>query len=465
MESKQHDLVVIGGGPGGYVAAIRAAQLGLDVACVELEDRLGGTCLRVGCIPSKALLESSERYHSAAHEGKVHGFSAEVKLDLGVMMARKDKIVAELTNGIGMLFKKNKVARYLGRAEITAVGKVTVHGDEPVELSAKNILIATGSVPASLPGVEADGEYIGDSTTGLSFSEVPERLVVIGAGYIGMELGSVWQRLGSKVTMLEYLDRILPGTDSEIAREAQRVFKKQGFDFKLGARVTAAKTVGKGKDKHCVVEADGLEPIECDRVLVVVGRKPYTEGLGLENVGIKLNDWGFIEVDEKYSTGVEGIYAIGDVIGGMMLAHKASDEGIACVENLAGGHGHITYDAIPAVVFTDPEIAAVGKTEDDLKEAGVEYKKGVFMFRASGRAKALNRIDGRVKVLADAETDKLLGVQILGPHAGDLIGECALAMEFGGTAEDIARTCHTHPTLSECVMEAALNVDGKAIHS
>jgi len=345
------------------------------------------------------------------------------------------------------------------------VGKVTVHGDEPVELSAKNILIATGSVPASLPGVEADGEYIGDSTTGLSFSEVPERLVVIGAGYIGMELGSVWQRLGSKVTMLEYLDRILPGTDSEIAREAQRVFKKQGFDFKLGARVTAAKTVGKGKDKHCVVEADGLEPIECDRVLVVVGRKPYTEGLGLENVGIKLNDWGFIEVDEKYSTGVEGIYAIGDVIGGMMLAHKASDEGIACVENLAGGHGHITYDAIPAVVFTDPEIAAVGKTEDDLKEAGVEYKKGVFMFRASGRAKALNRIDGRVKVLADAETDKLLGVQILGPHAGDLIGECALAMEFGGTAEDIARTCHTHPTLSECVMEAALNVDGKAIHS
>ena len=466
MEQKQHDLIIIGGGPGGYVAAIRAAQLGLDTACVELEDRLGGTCLRVGCIPSKALLESSERYHSALHEGKVHGFSAAgVKLDLPAMLSRKDGIVAELTKGIDGLFKKNKIARYLGRGEITAPGKVTVHGSEPVELAAKQIVIATGSVPATLRGVEQDGEYIGDSTTGLSLSEVPERLVVIGAGYIGLELGSVWLRLGSKVTVLEYLDRILPGADSEIAREAQRVFKKQGFDFKLGARVTAARVEGKGAKKHCVVEAEGLEPIDCDRVLVVVGRRPNTAGLGLENIGVTTDECGFITVDDRFQTNVPGIYAIGDVIGGMMLAHKASDEGIACVENLAGGHGHISYQAIPAVVFTDPEIASVGRTEDELKEAGVEFKKGSFMFRASGRAKALNRIDGRVKVLADAATDKLLGVQILGPHAGDLIAECALAMEFGGTAEDIARTCHTHPTLGECVMEAALAVDGRAIHS
>ncbi|MBN2082769.1 dihydrolipoyl dehydrogenase [bacterium] len=465
MASKQHDLVIIGGGPGGYVAALRAAQLGIDTACVELEERLGGTCLRVGCIPSKALLESSEQYANARDGLLAHGIScASVKLDLAKLMQRKDGIVAELTKGIDGLFKKNKIARYLGRAEITAPGVVSVDGDETVEITAKHILIATGSTPAAVPGVKLDGTLIGDSTLGLSFDRVPERLVVIGAGYIGMELGSVWQRLGSQVIVLEYLDRILPGTDSEIAREALRLFRKQGLDIRLQSRVTGVQTLGKGAKASCLVELDGGEPVACDRVLVVVGRQPNTAGLGLANVGVRTNERGFIQVDAQYATSVPGIYAVGDVIGGMMLAHKASHEGIACVETLAGGHGHVSYDAIPAVVYTEPEIASVGATEDALKTAGREYRKGVFMFRASGRAKALNQTEGRVKVLADAATDRLLGVHILGPRAGELIAECAMALEFGATAEDLARTCHAHPTLSEVVMEAALAAGSGAIH-
>lgn len=462
MESKQHDLVVIGAGPGGYVAAIRAAQLGLDVACIDKEERLGGTCLRIGCIPSKALLESSERFHWAKHDAASHGVKiSKVEPDVAALLKRKDKIVEELTGGIAGLFKKNKVTRYEGSGKVIGKGEVTVSGKDEVKLSAKHIMIATGSVPAQLPGVELDGEHIGDSTTGLGFSDVPKHLVVIGAGYIGMELGSVWLRLGSKVTVLEYMDRVLPGMDTEISREAQRVYKKQGFEFKLGAKVTGAKVKG----KKCVVEAEGEDAIECDRVLCVVGRKPFTEGLGLEDAGVKLDDNGRIEVDDNFQTSVEGIYAIGDVIDGPMLAHKASEEGIACVEKIATGYGHVNYAAIPAVVFTEPEIASVGKTEDELKDAGADYNKGVFQFRANGRAKALGSIDGRVKVLADKATDRLLGIHIIGPRAGDLIAECALAMEFGACAEDIARTCHTHPTLSEVVWEAALGVDGRTIHS
>ena len=462
MESKQHDIVIIGAGPGGYTAAIRAAQLGMDVACVEEEERLGGTCLRVGCIPSKALLESSERYAWAQHEADVHGVKLDgVGLDLAAMQTRKEGIVSDLTSGIAGLFKKNKITRYNGYGTITAPGVVQVKGKDEAELKAKHIMIATGSIPAILPGVEVDGKIIGDSTTGLSYDKVPEKLIVIGAGYIGMELGSVWLRLGSQVTVLEYLDRILPGIDSEIAREAQRIFKKQGFDFRLGARVTGAKAKG----KKAIVELEGQDPLTADCVLCLTGRKPFTEGLGLEDVGIATDERGRIPVNEHFATKVEGIYAIGDVIAGPMLAHKAEEEAVACVEQIATGFNHVNYQAIPGVVYTEPEIAAVGRTEDELKDAGVEYNKGVFMFRANGRAKALGSIDGRVKVLADKTTDRLLGVHIIGPRAGDLIAECALALEFGACAEDIARTCHAHPTLSETVKEAALGVAGRMLNS
>jgi dihydrolipoamide dehydrogenase len=462
MERKQHDLIVIGGGPGGYIAAIRAAQLGFDTACVEMEEDLGGTCTRIGCIPSKALLESSERYAWSRHEAAVHGVKlAGVGLDLTAMMARKDSIVSELSGGVAALFKKNKVTRYLGQGEFREPGVVKVTGQAEIELQAKHVIIATGSVPAILPGVELDGRIIGDSTTGLSFDAVPEQLIVIGAGYIGLELGSVWLRLGSQVTVLEYLDRILPGLDSEIVREAQRVFKKQGFDFRLNSRVTGAKV----RDGRAVVTLDGQEPLEADRVLCVTGRKPYTAGLGLERLGIELDKYGHIPVAEHFRTLVDGVYAIGDVITGPMLAHKAEEEGVACVEQIATGHSHVNYLAIPSVVYTEPEIACVGRSEDELKDAGVEYSKGVFMFRANGRAKALGCTEGRVKVLADKATDKLLGIHIFGPRAGELIAECALALEFGACAEDIARTCHAHPTLPEAVREAALGVAGRMLNS
>lgn len=462
----KHDFVIIGGGPGGYVAAIKVAQLGLNAAVVELDDRLGGTCLRIGCIPSKALLESSERYHAACTEAAVHGINIEdIKLDLATMMSRKDKIVNELTKGIDMLFKKHGVTRYLGRGRIVGQGKVVVEGEDSCELAADHIIVATGSMPTGLPGVELDGEYIGTSTMGLSMDKVPEHLVVIGAGVIGLELGSVWNRLGSKVTVLEYMDTILPGLDSEIIKEATRIFKKQKLAFHLGARVTGAKTVSDEEGKRCLVEAEGLEPIVCDRVLVVVGRKPYTDGLGLEEAGVKLDKYRHIIVDEEYRTSAPGVYAVGDVIPGPMLAHKAEEEGIACVERITGVGGHVNYKAIPAVVYTWPEIASVGPTEDELVNAGVEYLKGSFMFRANGRAKALGAIDGRVKILAAADSGKVLGVHIIGPHAGDLIAECVMAIELGATSEDIARTCHAHPSLSEAVKEAAMAVDGKSIHS
>jgi dihydrolipoamide dehydrogenase len=457
------DLLIIGGGPGGYTAAIRASQLGLSVGVVEREAILGGTCLRVGCIPSKAMLESSERYYETQHALAEHGVKVGgVELDLATMLRRKDQIVTTNGRGIDSLFKKHKITRYAGDGQIVAPGKALVVGEDQskTELTAKHVLIATGSKPATLPGIEFDGDRIGTSTEALSYAEVPKHLVVVGAGYIGLELGSVWARLGAQVTVLEFLDRIFPGTDSEIARDAQGLLKKQGIEFRLGSRVTSARF----KNGSCVVECEGVAPLECDRVLVAVGRVPYTEGLGLESVGIRLDEKGRIPVNDHFETTAAGIFAIGDCIPGPMLAHKAEEEGIACVERIVTGYGHVNYDAIPAVIFTQPEIAAVGKTEDQLQAEKIDYRKGVFPFRANGRARTLGQIDGKVKILADAKTDRILGVHILGPRAGDLIAEATAAITFGASAEDLARTCHAHPTLPEAIKEAALAVDGRAIN-
>ncbi|MCU0726719.1 MAG: dihydrolipoyl dehydrogenase [Planctomycetes bacterium] len=456
------DLVVIGAGPGGYVAALRAAQLGMSVACVEKEKMLGGTCLRVGCIPSKALLESSEHFETARDGLKEHGVKvAGVTLDLPAMMKRKDRVVRTLTTGIDGLFRKNKVARVEGTARIAGPGSVvvtTAKGEETI--AGKHVLIATGSRPAGLPGVAIDGDRIGTSTEALSFSDVPARLVVIGAGYIGLELGSVWRRLGSKVTVLEYLDRILPGMDAELAAEAMKVLGKQGLSFTLSARVTGARLDG----AEVVVEIEGKDPVRADRVLVAVGRSPSTEGLGLDAVSIATDGRGRIEVDEHFQTSAPGFFAIGDVIRGPMLAHKAEEEAIACVEWLATGYGHVNYDAIPGVCYTDPEAAAVGKTEEELVAAGTPFRKGRFPFLANGRARTLGRTEGFVKVLAHEKTDRILGIHILGPRAGEMIAEAVAALEFGATAEDLARTCHAHPTLPEALKEAALAVAGRALH-
>jgi dihydrolipoamide dehydrogenase len=462
MAEQQHDLVVIGAGPGGYTAAIRAAQLGLNVACVEKEPALGGTCLRIGCIPSKALLESSERFREINHEFTAHGIRAvNVELDLATMLKRKDQIVTTLTRGVDALFKKNKITRYAGLARIEGAGRVTVDSEKgSIELKTKHLLIATGSKPATLPGIELDGDLIGTSTEALSYPEVPKHLVVIGAGYIGLELGSVWSRLGAKVTVLEFLDRILPGMDSDIAAEAKKLFEKQGLEFRLKAKVTSAKV----ENGQCKVECEGSEPITCDRVLLAVGRAPNTEKLGLEGIPIELHKKGFIPVNENFATIVDGIYAIGDVIPGPMLAHKAEEEAVACVERLVTGHGHVNYDTIAGVVYTQPEIASVGKTEDELKSLGTEYRKGIFPFRANARARTLGQMDGSVKILADAKTDRILGVHIIGPHAGDLINEAATAISFGASSEDLARTCHVHPTLGEAMREAVLGVAGRSIN-
>ena len=464
----EHDLVVIGAGPGGYVAAIRAAQLGMNAACVELEPALGGTCLRVGCIPSKALLESSEIFHEATHHFADRGVNCGgVTLDLPAMLKNKSRTVQQLTGGIAGLFKKNQVTRYAGRG--TLAGRdgqrvlIEVDGGDAATLSAKHVVLATGSAPASLPGIEIDGEFVTDSTGALAYESVPEHLVVIGAGYIGLELGTVWRRLGAQVTVLEYLDRILPLNDDELAKDAEKLFRKQGLDLRLGTKVIGVERDEDGAGGRVLIE--GGDPVECDRVLMSVGRRPYTEGLGLETLDVETDKRGFIPVDAHYRvTNAAGVYAIGDVIGGAMLAHKAEEEAVACVERIATGHGHINYGAIPSVVYTSPEIAAVGRTEQELKAEGVAYKAGSFPFLANGRAKAIGRTEGKVKILADAATDRVLGVHILGPHAGDLIAECAAAMEFGATAEDLARTCHAHPTLAEAVKEAALAVDGRAVH-
>ncbi|MDX9973185.1 MAG: dihydrolipoyl dehydrogenase [FCB group bacterium] len=458
----EFDLVVIGAGPGGYVAAIRAGQLGLKTACIESEPALGGTCLRVGCIPSKALLESSEKYVEARKTLQEHGVkTGKVSLDLATMLARKDKIVEGLTKGIGFLFKKYKVTRYKGHGRITGPGQVVVEGDEPAELRAKHIIIATGSKVTMLPGVEVDYDRIGTSTEALSYPEVPKHLIVIGAGYIGLELGSVWLRLGAKVTVVEYFDRILPGMDQELAAAAEKIFRKQGFEFRLGRKVTSAKV----ENGECVVACEGEdEPLRGDRVLVAVGRVPNTDGLGLESLGIAVDERGRVGIDEHFRTSAENVYAIGDVVRGPMLAHKAEDEGIACVERIATGYGHVNYDTIPGICYTHPEIASVGRSEEELRTAGVEFKKGSFPFMANSRARCIGESDGFVKVLADAKTDRILGVHIIGPRAGDLIAEAVDAMEFGASSEDIARTTHGHPTLSEALREAAMAVEGQPIH-
>jgi dihydrolipoamide dehydrogenase len=468
MADKTYDLVVIGGGPGGYVAAIRAAQLGMTTACVEGRGRLGGTCLNVGCIPSKALLHSSEMFAQAAHGLAAHGVAVgDVSLDLGTMMGRKDKVVDDLTKGIEFLFKKNKVDYLRGWGSIPKAGEVAIAGEngESQTVKTKSIIIATGSESTPLPGVETDEKKVVTSTGALALKKLPKQLIVIGAGVIGLELGSVWSRLGAQVTVIEFLDRILPGMDNEIAKQTQRVLKKQGLDFKLGRKVTGAKT-GRGKVTLAVEPVKGgeVEEYGAEVVLVAIGRRPYTEGLGLETLGVAKTNRGFVQVDGTYRTSVEGIYAIGDAIEGPMLAHKAEEDGVACVEILAGQAAHVDYNLVPGVVYTWPEVAGVGKTEEELKEAGADYKVGKFPFTANSRARANAETDGLVKILADARSDKVLGVHILGPLAGDILAEAVIAMELGASAEDIARTCHSHPGMGEAVKEAALAVHGRAIH-
>lgn len=458
------DLVVIGTGPGGYVAAIRAAQLGMNVAVVEKRASHGGTCLNIGCIPSKALLHASEMFHEAGHVFAKLGVKVTPELDLPAMMGHKDATVRSNVQGIDFLFKKNKITVHRGAGRILSPGKVevTAESGEKTVVEAKSILIATGSDVAGLPGIAIDEKTVVSSTGALSLEKVPEHLVVIGAGVIGLELGSVWQRLGARVTVIEYLDRILPGLDGEVAKAFQRLLERQGFTFKLGRKVTG---VEGGKVSFEPAAGGEAETESADVVLVAVGRRPYTEGLGLAEVGVKLDGKGRVEIDGHYATNVPGIYAIGDVVAGPMLAHKAEDEGIAVAELLAGKAGHVNYDVIPAVVYTSPEVAAVGRTEEDLKAAGVPYKVGKFSFLANGRAKSILKTDGFVKVLAHADTDRVLGVHIIGPGAGEAIAEAAVLMEFSGSAEDLARTCHAHPTLSEAMKEAALAVDKRAIHA
>lgn len=462
----EHDIVIIGAGPGGYVAALRAAQLGLDVGVVEREEALGGTCVRVGCIPSKALLESSARYYEARHELAQHGIGVEgLNLDLEAMLKRKDQVVKANTDGVAMLFDKNGVHRYRGDGEITGPGTVVVRGDDgATELAAEHVVIATGSTVSSLPGVEVDGRIVVDSAQAQTFDEVPARLAVIGAGYIGLELGSVWARLGAEVTVVEYLDRVLPGMDAEIAREARKAFERQGITFRLGSKVTGVEAKGRGEKRRGIVSVEDGEPVEAERVLVAVGRKANVEGLGLDALGVERDDAGRVVVDGNFRTSVAGVYAIGDAIAGPMLAHKAEEDGVALVEKIATGAGHVDYDLVPGVVYTEPEIATVGKNEEELKELGVAYRRGSFPYRANGRARAMGHTFGRVKVLADEATDRILGVHIIGARAGDLIAEAVAAMTYGASSEDLARTVHAHPTLAEIVKEAALAVDGRALH-
>ena len=464
-----YDVIVIGGGPGGYVAAIRAAQLGLKTACVEKRGSLGGTCLNIGCIPSKALLQSSEKYEEARHALAVHGVKiAGVELDLPALMARKDKVVGENTRGVEFLFRKYKVDYVKGAARFTAPGKLAVtaiNGGQAQELAAKSIIIATGSDIVPLPDVEIDEKTVVSSTGALALPVVPKSMVVVGGGYIGLEMGSVWRRLGSAVTVVEFLDRITPGMDGELSRNLQRVLTKQGFAFRLGTKVVAAKRGADGVALTLEPAQGGTrEEIKADVVLVAIGRRPYTEGLGLEAVGVVVDNKGRIKVDHDFATNVKGVYAIGDVIAGPMLAHKASEEGVALAEMLAGQKTHVNYEAIPAVIYTWPEVASVGRGEEELKTAGIAYKVGKFPFSANARARANADTEGFVKILADARTDRVLGVHIIGPDAGTMIAEAALAIEYGASAEDIARTSHAHPTLNEAVKEAALAVEGHPIH-
>ena len=457
------DAIVIGGGPGGYNAAIRLGQLGLAAACIDKRGSFGGTCLNVGCIPSKALLHASERLHEAESDFARLGIKAKVSLDLPQMMAQKTKVVGELTKGVEFLFRKNKVEGIVGEGRITAPGKVSVKlaDGKTRELSAKHIIIATGSDVAQLPGVTIDEKQIVSSTGAIALASVPKRLLVVGAGVIGLELGSVWRRLGSEVTVVEFLDRVTPGVDLEVSKAFQRVLTKQGLGFQLSTKVTGVEKTGAGL-KVTVEPAAGGEKsvIETDVMLVAIGRVPYTAGLGLAEVGVATDKRGRVVTDNHYRTNVAGIYAVGDCREGVMLAHKAEDEGVACAELIAGKAGHVNYDAIPSVIYTFPEVATVGKSEEELKAAGVQYKVGKFPFTANARAKTIMATDGFVKILADAKTDRVLGCAIIGPEAGNLIAEVVLALEFGASSEDIARTCHSHPTLTEAVRQAAMGVEG-----
>jgi dihydrolipoamide dehydrogenase len=458
--AESYDLVIIGAGPGGYVGAIRAAQLGMKVGVVEKRAKLGGTCLNVGCIPSKALLQSSEKYREATHAFAKHGIKASVELDLPQMLKRKDGVVDQLTKGVAFLFKKHKIDHLQGHGEIKAPGLVVVDG-KPVQ--AKAIVIATGSESTPLPGVTVDEKRIVSSTGALELKEVPKTMVVIGAGYIGLEMGSVWSRLGAKVTVVEFLDRITPGMDGEVAKQFQRVLEKQGLTFKLGSKVTAAKA-GANDVTLTIEPAKGgaSETLTAEIVLVAIGRRPYLEGLGLDALGVARDKRGFVQVDAHYQTNVPGIHAIGDAIPGPMLAHKAEEEGVALAEILAGQAGHVNYETVPGIVYTWPEVASVGQTEEQLKDAGIAYKSGKFPFTANSRAICNDEREGFVKILADAKTDRILGAHIIGAEAGDMIHAVVNVMEFGGAAEDLARSFHAHPTYNEAVREAALAVAGRA---
>ncbi len=461
------DLVVIGGGPGGYVCAIRAAQLGLKTACVEFRGALGGTCLNVGCIPSKSLLNLSENFHKAKKDFNQQGIEIEgIKLNIEKMMSNKNKSIQVLTKGVEFLFKKNKVTYIKGKGILFSKNDIIVYyNNKKTQYKAKNIVIATGSEVTSLPGLKIDENNIISSTGALSLKKVPKKLAIIGGGYIGLEMGSVWSRLGSEVTVIEYLDHITPGMDREIADEFKKILVKQGIKFRLGSKVESVKNYGtKVLINYTDIKNSKDETLEVDKVLVSIGRKPYTEGLNLTKVGVKKDNKGRIEVNEKLQTSIKNIFAIGDVIKGPMLAHKAEEEGIAVAEILAGQAGHVNYDVIPGVIYTSPEVATVGKTEEQLKKENKNYKVGKFPFLANSRAKVNNETEGFVKILADSKSDKVLGVHIIGPHCGDMIAEMALAMEFGASAEDIARTCHAHPTHTEAIKEAALAVDKRPIH-
>jgi dihydrolipoamide dehydrogenase len=463
-----YDLVVIGTGPGGYVCAIRAAQLGMKVAVVEKDATLGGTCLNVGCMPSKSLLYASEMFEEAGHSFAKMGVSVSApKLDLPSMMKFKQQGIDGNVKGVEFLMKKNKIDVISGKGKILGTGKVEVAGKDgkTQTVETKNIVIATGSDIARLKGIEIDEKRIVSSTGALSLDKVPEKLLIVGAGVIGLELGSVWHRLGAQVMVVEFLDRILPGNDAEVAKQFQRILEKQGFAFKLGAKVTAVDTSGKTLVAQIEPAAGGTaEKLEADVVLVSIGRVPYTEGLGLKEAGVALDNRGRVQIDAHFATSLKGVYAIGDVVTGPMLAHKAEDEGVAVAEILAGQAGHVNYDVIPSVVYTTPEVSAVGKTEEELKQAGITYTVGKFPFTANGRSKVNQTTEGFVKVLADAKTDRVLGVHIVGREAGEMIHEAAVLMEFGGSAEDLARTCHAHPTRSEAIKEAALAVGKRSIH-
>lgn len=468
MTAEAFDLIVIGGGPAGYVGAIRASQLGMKVACVEKRKTLGGTCLNVGCIPSKALLHSSEIYEQTKHHAAEHGIIAkDVKLDLSTMIKKKDDIVVSLTQGIDFLFKKNKVTRYVGHAVVMGNGVVAVKKEvgEPESLRAKNILIATGSEVAELPNVEIDEEQIVSSTGALSLKAVPNKLIVIGGGVIGLEMGSVWRRLGAEVEVVEFLDEIVPGQDGEVRKSFRKILEKQGVKLRTSTKVLSAAKDKKGVTLTIEPVAGGTqEKISADVVLVATGRKPNTKNLGLKEAGVELDERGRIKVDNHFQTNQKGIYAVGDVIHGPMLAHKAEEDAVAAVEIIAGQKGHVNYDLIPAVIYTHPEVASVGATEEKLQEQGIEYNKGKFPFAANSRAKAVGETEGFVKILACKKTDKVLGVHIIGIQAGTMIAEAVTAMEYGASAEDIARTCHSHPDLNEAIKEAALAVAGRAVH-